>query len=505
MVVDAFHEPSAEDSAFAEVRTPKAGDASADKAVPLSPTFWGSLLVLLLLPFQFGWSVGQLNLTAFNDEDDCNARPVADGTCLMFPGHSKTEWTLVVNAWIVGGMVGSLACGAISERYGRKRVLLVNALIMLAGAVIQASTSSISVFMVGRIVAGVASGCATGMVGGYISEISPPGRRNSYGTFMQVSLTGGILVVTIFFFFADTSSGWRYIAAFPVLNAGFFLALAPFVLVESPAWLLEKGDHERAEQEIARLYGREYVQLALSWMEPSTNTDLESDQQSEEQQRGRSVLSQLVSPLFIRQLLVALGVSAAQQLTGVNAVCYYSSDIFSDAGISDGRVGGVIVYVLMLIPTMMVARLSERFGNRRLLLCGLAGMFISATGITLSLALSAQALSIVFTGTFVASFSASVGPLIWPITAALFTDSVRATAVSMCIFINWVCNLLIGVFFPYISDALDAYKFVPFMVTTAAFFLFTHFWIPETAGKTTEEIQATFHSRENQKKPNISS
>ncbi|OWZ15691.1 Major Facilitator Superfamily (MFS) transporter [Phytophthora megakarya] len=494
--------PKTEDSVYAEVSTPKVDDVQPLKSVPLSSTFWASLAVLLLLPFQFGWSVGQLNLTAFNDEDDCNARPVADGTCLMFPGHSKTEWTLTVNAWIVGGMVGSLACGVISERFGRKKVLLANAIIMLAGAVIQASTSSISVFMVGRVVAGVASGCATGMVGGYISEISPPNRRNSYGTFMQVSLSAGILVVTISFFFADTSTGWRYIAAFPVLNAGFFLIFAPCVLVESPAWLLEKGDHERAEQEIARLYGHEYVQLALSWMEPPTNTDLESEENSDQHEGG--TLSLLFSPLFIKQLLVALGVSAAQQLTGINAVCYYSSDIFSDAGMSDGRVGGVIVYVLMLLPTMTVAYLSERFGNRRLLLTGLAGMFISATGITLSLAFSVQALSIVFTGTFVASFSASVGPLIWPITAALFTDSVRATAVSMCIFINWVCNLTIGVFFPYISDALDAYKFVPFMVTTAAFFLFTQLWIPETAGKSTEEIQATFRSNKPEK-PNISS
>ncbi|KAG3076451.1 hypothetical protein PI124_g1309 [Phytophthora idaei] len=498
MAADAFPEPKTENSVFTEVRTPKSGDVQTDKSVPLTSIFWYSLAVLLLLPFQFGWSVGQLNLTPFNDEDECNARPVVDGTCLMFPGHSSTEWTLTVNAWIVGGMIGSLGCGAISERFGRKKVLLVNAVIMLAGAVIQASTSSISVFMVGRIVAGIASGCATGMVGGYISEITPPSRRNSYGTFMQVSLSAGILVVTINFFFADTSSGWRYIAAFPVLNADFFLAVAPFVLVESPAWLLETGDRERAEQEMARLYGHAFVQHALSWMEPSANTALESEAFSDEQHEG-GTLSLLVSPLFIKQLLVALGVSAAQQLTGINAVCYYSSDIFSDAGISDGRVGGVIVYVLMLLPTMAVARLSERFGNRRLLLTGLAGMFISATGITLTLALSVEVLSVVFMGTFVAFFSASVGPLIWPITAALFTDSVRATAVSMCIFINWVCNLIIGVFFPYVSDALDEYKFVPFMVSTAAFFFFTQFWIPETAGKSTEEIQATFRSRRTHK------
>ncbi|KAG7380963.1 hypothetical protein PHYBOEH_011233 [Phytophthora boehmeriae] len=480
-------------------KTPHGDDISAVKSVSFTWIFWTSLLVPLLQPFQFGWSVYQLNLSVFNDVDECNARPVADGTCLMFPGHTKTEWTLVINAWIVGGMVGSLCCGPISERYGRKTVLMASALIMLVGAVIQASTSSITVFMVGRIVAGIASGCATGMVGGYITEISPPHRRNSYATFLQISLSLGMLVVSITFYFANTSSGWRYIAGFPIVNALLFLILAPYFVVESPAWLLEKGDRERAEQEIARLYGCEHVQQVLAWMEPPANTDLESEVMSEEKGHEGGMLSLLVSPLFRRQLLVAIGVSAAQQLTGVNAVCYYSSDIFTDAGISDGRIGTVIVNTVLLLPTLVVARLSERFGNRKLLLWGLAGMFLSATGITLSLALSVQPLSIAFTATFVGAFSSSVGPLIWSITAALFTDSVRATAVSICIFVNWVCNLMIGVFFPYISDALDSYSFVPFMVTTAAFFVFTQRYVPETAGKTIEEIQAKFRSRGDQK------
>lgn len=483
---------------YVAVSTPKTPDANVAKAISVTWVFWASLLVLLLQPFQFGWSVGQLNLAAFNNVDDCNARPVAEGTCLMFPGHTKTEWTLAVNAWIVGGMVGSLCCGPVSERFGRKKVLMGSAVFMLVGAIVQASTSSIMVFMVGRIVAGIGSGCATGMVGGYITEISPPDRRNSYGTGVQIALSMGLLLVSVTFFFANTSSGWRYIAAFPIVIAVVYLICAPF-LVESPAWLLEQGDHERAEQEIARLYGSDNVQRVLAWMEPSPSTDLESEVLSEEQEHQGSVLSLLVSPLFRRQLLVAIGVSAAQQLTGVNAVCYYSSDIFTDAGLSDGRVGTVIVNAILVIPTLTVARLSESYGNRKLLLWGLAGMFLSATGITISLALGVQPLSIVFTATFVGSFSTSVGPLIWSITAALFTDSVRATAVSICIFFNWVCNLIIGVFFPYVSDAFGSYSFVPFMVTTALFFAFTLQCIPETAGKTTEEIQAKFRARRDQK------
>ncbi|KUF96625.1 ATP-dependent DNA helicase Q4 [Phytophthora nicotianae] len=412
-----------------------------EETAVVKPTWrlYANILVAVLQALQFGWSTSQMNNSIFNNEVDCNARPIAPGTCLMFPGHTKTEWTIAVSSWIVGGMIGSLLTGRVSNKFGRKPTMMANCLFMIAGI----------------------------SFGRYLSSNH------------QLLLRGYQQRVAVH-------------RSVPVLNAGFFLAFAPFVLVESPAWLLEKGDRERAEQEIARLYGHGFVPQALSWMEPSVNTDLESEPLSEEQQYEGGTLSLLFSPLFIKQLLVALGVSAAQQLTGINAVCYYSSDIFSDAGVSDGRVGGVIVYVLMLLPTMAVARLSERFGNRRLLLTGLAGMFISATGITLALALSVEVLSIVFMGTFVAFFSVSVGPLIWPITAALFTDSVRATAVSMCIFINWVCNLIIGVFFPYVSDALDEYKFVPFMVTTAAFFFFTQFWIPETAGKSTEEIQATF-------------
>ncbi|RLN76691.1 hypothetical protein BBJ28_00022298 [Nothophytophthora sp. Chile5] len=417
----------------------------------------------------------------------------------MFSGHTKTEWTLVVNAWIVGGMVGSLCCGSLSERYGRKRVLQANAVFMLVGAIVQASASSIAVFIVGRFLAGIASGCATGMVGGYISEISPPHLRNSYGIGLQISFAVGLLLVAITFFFANTSSGWRYIAAFPVVNAGLFLVLAPFLMVESPAWLLEKGDHDAAEQELARLYGSSNVQLALEWMEPSGNTDLESAPMQEEQQHKGSVLSLLLSPLFRRQLLVAIGVASSQQISGINAVFYYSSDIFKDAGISDGRVGGVITNLLMVLPTVVVARLSERYGNRKLLLWGLAGMFISAAGMTLSLALSIQALSIVFTATFVGAFAGSLGPLIWSITAALFTDSVRATAVSICIFCNWTCNLMVGVFFPYISDGMNSYSFTPFMVIIAFFFMFTRQCVPETVGKTTEEIQAEFRKMREQK------
>ncbi|RLN91013.1 hypothetical protein BBJ28_00025506, partial [Nothophytophthora sp. Chile5] len=118
------------DNVYSEVTTPKAGanatafdEANKAAARNLKPNriLYTTILVALLQPFQSGWSTSQTNLSQYSDTDDCNARPVVEDTCLMFPGHSKLEWTFAVNAWIFGAMVGSLFCGHFSDMWGRKK------------------------------------------------------------------------------------------------------------------------------------------------------------------------------------------------------------------------------------------------------------------------------------------------------------------------------------------------------------------------------------------------
>ncbi|RLN72683.1 hypothetical protein BBO99_00009719, partial [Phytophthora kernoviae] len=116
---------------YTEANTPKAGNITAfDEAnkaaarlIKPKTLLYTSALLTWLQPFQSGWSTSQMNLSQYNDTDECNARPVAEDTCLMFPGHSKLEWTFAVNAWIFGAMVGSLCCGHFSDKYGRKTSL----------------------------------------------------------------------------------------------------------------------------------------------------------------------------------------------------------------------------------------------------------------------------------------------------------------------------------------------------------------------------------------------
>ncbi|KAK1928084.1 Solute carrier family 2 [Phytophthora citrophthora] len=170
------------DPAYAEVATPEINNTMLepeDMAARLrvQPTYilYTSAMLAFVLPLQYGWSTSQLNLHKFNNVDDCNARPVAEGTCIMFPGHTKFQWTIVVNAWIFGGMIGAFFVGKFADRFGRKQVLIYNCGFIVAGAVIMASVSNLWIFAVGQT------------CGGYINEISPPHLRSLLGVFPWVA------------------------------------------------------------------------------------------------------------------------------------------------------------------------------------------------------------------------------------------------------------------------------------------------------------------------------
>ncbi|RLN98038.1 hypothetical protein BBJ28_00011254 [Nothophytophthora sp. Chile5] len=470
------------DEVYSEVTTPKnafgtvnAFDEDAKAAAKQIKPNWilySSLLVALLQPFQSGWSTSQLNLSQYSDTDQCNARPVAEGTCLKFPGHSKLEWTFAVNAWIFGGMTGSLFCGHFSDMWGRKKLLFVNCIFIVVGAVIQTAVSNVWAFAVGRLISGIASGAATGSLGTYTNKLSPPHLRNILGLGLQISVTIDIVFPAICFFFANTSSGWRYLSGFPVILAALFLVLAPSLCVESPAWLLMKSRREEAKQVIGRLYGEENVSTALSWLE-STSKPSETEQGLVEPVAKESFSSRVSTPCST----------------------YYSGSIFKDAGISDPRVGTLIIDFINIWPAFFAGVLAIRFGNRNMILWGIAGMFVMAVLMTVAFLVNVSALSVVFTALYVIVFGVTLGPLVWVITADLFPDSVRATATSIGIFANWLCNLVVGVAYPYISDAINDYSYLPFVVLLAIFFALSLKLVPETSGKTSEEVQREYEER----------
>ncbi|CCI44910.1 hypothetical protein ABG067_004737 [Albugo candida] len=468
-----------------------------------------STIISLMQGFQYGWSVSQINYTPYHDEATCAAKPVVPGTCVLFPGHTQLHWTLMVNAWVLGGMFGSLGSSYPADKLGRRRMLQMNAVVMMIGSVLQAIAQNVWLFAAGRFIAGIASGAGTAVLGSYLSEISPPHLRGALSSCIQVSIVTGIFIVSCTFYFAGTELGWRINAGIPTIIGALNFLVAPIYMVESPSWLLANGHVEKAHNELGRLFGRENIKTALKWIEKK-DQDLESDndlvQYDENGQITRRSCKSTrpydttkvemslidVFRFYWPQLIVALGCSAAQQLSGINAVFFYSSDIFKRAGLKDVRVGNLIVDTVNALPTFMTGYLLSKFKKRVLLLCGIFCMFLSAIGMTVALLINVSMLTIVFTALYVTAFSCSLGPLVWGITAEVFPDHVRANAQSICLVVNWACNLCVGIAYPFIAAALKDYGFVPFVGTLGFFGVFIYYTLPETSGKTIDEIQAEF-------------
>ncbi|TMW67447.1 hypothetical protein Poli38472_011067 [Pythium oligandrum] len=172
--------------------------------------------------------------------------------------------------------------------------------------------------------------------------------------------------------------------------------------------------------------------------------------------------------------------------------------MFTDAGLDDDRIGSMIVNIVNivnLLPALFAGDLGSRYGNRRMILFAHVVMILTSVGIMIALSANSPVVSIIFTALYVAAFATSLGPLIFVILTAMFPHSLRATGMSLCLCANWLGQLLIGVGYPYVSDALGDLSFLPFVVLLSGLGLFHHKLLPETAGKTNDEVQDIFRRR----------
>ncbi|KAF4316503.1 hypothetical protein BBO99_00008486 [Phytophthora kernoviae] len=459
-----------------------------------------SVGISMLEAFHYGWSSHQINLHKFHNVEDCAARPIAEDTCIMFPGHTKTTWTLLTNAWLVGGMVGSFMSSYPSNKYGRRMTLRMNTIIMVLASVIQVLAPTAAWFGIGRFVAGIANGVAMAVVNTFLSEISTPHNRHALGTNTHLAATLGILGVATTFWYWNTTSGFRWIAGIPIVLAAGYLVTSYFFMVESPVWLVAHGRDDEAEKEIARLYGKENVDAIMSWIQardsrsklPSMVSDGEMVQVESE-----SPWTILLNPKFRKQLGVALGLTCINQLVGINAVFWYSSSILTDAGIADARLGVVIIDILNVVPVPIAAYATQFLPKRAMLLWGIFIMALCCIGMTLSMVYGVGWLSVTMLGMYVVGYDVSIGPLLWPMIAELFPDSARGAAVGICVFLKWVCALIIGIAFPYVQEAITDYSFMPFLGTTLMSIVFIYFMVPETSDLTIAEIQNGFRGDQN--------
>ncbi|XP_041668353.1 solute carrier family 2, facilitated glucose transporter member 2 [Cheilinus undulatus] len=403
-------------------------------------------------------------------------------------------WSLSVAIFSIGGMLSSFLVGFTGDLRGRvKGMLMCNVLAIAAGLLMGLCRMWKPHIMViaGRAVMGLYCGLTSGLVPMYIGEIAPKAYRGALGTLHQLAIVIGILISQVIGldFVLGNDDMWPLLLGLsgaPAVLQSLLLPLCP----ESPRYLyILLGEEEAAKKSLHRLKGV---------YDPSHDLEeMRREKEEADKEDKVSILSLIRSSVYRQQLLVALMMHLSQQLSGINAIFYYSTAIFQKAGVAQPVYATIGVGAINTVFTLVSVALVDKAGRRTLSLAGLGGMCCCAVAMTVGLKLQSEyswmsyvSMAAIFL--FVSFFEVGPGPIPWFIVAELFSQGPRPAAIALAGCCNWTSNFIIGMTFPYIQELLDVYVFVLFAVLLLCFTLFIYFRVPETKGKSFEEIAAIF-------------
>ncbi|KAM9409900.1 solute carrier family 2, facilitated glucose transporter member 1 [Pholidichthys leucotaenia] len=443
---------------------------------------------------QFGYNTGVINAPQTTIEKFINVTWNERYQELISKSSLTAIWSIAVAIFSVGGIFGSFSVGLFVNRFGRRNsMLMANVLAVIAAVLMGFSkmASSWEMLIIGRFVVGLYSGLSTGFVPMYVGEVSPTALRGALGTLHQLGIVLGILIAQIFGLevIMGNDDLWPLLLGFVFIPSVIQCALLP-LCPESPRFLLiNKNEEDKAKSVLKKLRGTTDVSGDMQEMKE------ESRQMMRE--KKVTILGLFRSPLYRQPLLIAVILQLSQQLSGINAVFYYSTRIFTKAGVEQpvyATIGAGVVNTAFTVVSLFVV---ERAGRRSLHLLGLLGMAGSAILMTIALALLDQLkwmsyLSIVAIFAFVAFFEIGPGPIPWFIVAELFSQGPRPSAIAVAGFSNWTANFIVGMCFQYVEELCGPYVFVIFTILLLVFFIFTYFRVPETKGRTFDDIAAGF-------------
>ena len=392
---------------------------------------------------------------------------------------------IVVSSVLLGSLIGAVAGGVLADRLGRRRLLIVTAIVFGLGAIGAALAPGTASLIAARVIAGVAIGIASFVAPLYISEIAPVAIRGKLVSINQVALTSGIVLSYCIDYAFAGSQAWRWMFAMAVIPAAAF-GIGLFFIPDSPRWLAGRGRTDQARTVLKRIRAPEQVEGELNQIKQSVG-----------QQKGN--WSELLSPFLRPAMIVGVGLAIAQQITGINTVIYYAPTIFKFAGLSSASVAilaSVGVGVVNVVFTLVAMQLIDRVGRRPLLLASLAGMALGLAVLGLAFSLpqlsgSLGWIAVASLMVYVGSFAVGLGPVFWLILSEIYPLRIRGRAMSVGTVANWSANLIVALSFLTLTQVLGkAFTFWLYGVVTIGAWLFAFFLVPETKGKTLEEIEA---------------
>ena len=387
----------------------------------------------------------------------------------------------------VGCLVGALFTGSFTEKYGRKNVMIFTAVVYIISAFGCAFSESATMLTILRVLSGLAVGATSVVAPMYISEIAPAHNRGRLVSFNQFAITIGIVLAYIFDYFliGFGENSWRYMLAVPGVFGVFFLFFLIVKFPESPRWLLAHGRKDEAIKVLTNIGGKALVNEELPEMESTLLA---------EQKKEKMSVGELFRGKTGKIVLIGTIIAALQQITGINAVIMFAPDIFQAAGSvkSDSVMQAMIVGLVNFLMTIVALWLVDKRGRKTLLLWGAVGMIASLAYLTLEFAKPLQNGTGVLIAllVYISFFAASFAPVMWVIISEIYPNRIKGLAMSFSTAVSWLCTFLTVYFAPVIHGALGLqYLFGIFGVFSILAFVFVKFWIPETKGKSLEQIE----------------
>lgn len=406
---------------------------------------------------------------------------------------NEVEVGWAVSSLIIGCIAGAAFAGAASDRFGRKKTLIAAAVLFTAGSLGSAIPDTFTGYIIARMIGGLGIGLTSTLCPLYNAEIAPAKYRGRLVALNQFAVVTGIFLV-YFVNLAiagygddawDIASAWRWMFGIGAIPGVLFLVLLFFV-PESPRWLIKQGRPVEALPILLKIHGEEAARQEVLDIKESFKQD------------GGS-FRQLFRPGLRIALVVGVVLAILQQVTGINAVMYYAPEIFKQtgAGTNASLIQTILVGLINFLFTILAVWLIDKVGRKALLLVGSSTMAVCllVIGAAFHSGHTSGPLVLIFILLYVAAFAISLGPVVWVMLSEIFPNRVRGKATALASMALWMADYVVSQSFPPLLHSVGpAVTFWLFGLLAIFTFLFTWKAVPETKGKSLEEIEAVWSS-----------
>jgi sugar porter (SP) family MFS transporter len=397
-------------------------------------------------------------------------------------GWNELQLGWGVSSLLVGAIVGAFGSGVLSDIYGRKKILIFVALFFAVSCIFTALATSSVIFISARLFGGLAVGAASVLSPMYVAEVAPPKNRGMLVAIYQLAIVLGILCsYTINYGLHNVDNNWRWMFATGIIpSVLFFVGL--FFIPESPRWLYKAGRKTESLKVLTRIGGETLANAEVIQIEESLKGDSSSVS-----------IGELFKPSARKVMLIGFILAVLVQVSGINTVIDYAPKILLAAGveIKSALLQTSLVGLINFIFTFVAILFIDKLGRKALYLIGSLGMVVTLVMLAISFYLKMEGIfTLICILLFIAFFASCIGPVFWTLVSEIFPNRIRGKALAFASFTQWIFNFLIVLLFPHFLASIGGTKTFLFLAFMSLLqFLFTWLYVPETKGKSLEEIE----------------